>query len=114
MGPSETNLEVDEVLTAVARLSVFSEDVEAVVRQAVAQIRAIPLEDICGGDEAGVALLRSCQGDGGVDDILDGSEELCGHVHSLADDTGLGVIETELQDEAEGDQFGNLAAGPVE
>jgi hypothetical protein len=114
MGPSETSLDVEEVLTAAARLSVFSEDVETVVKNAVAGIRAIPVEEACGGDEAGTTLLQSYQSGGAVNDILDGSEELCGHVHSLAEDTGLGALETELQDEAEGDQFRRLAAGPTD
>jgi hypothetical protein len=113
MGPSETNLEVDEVLTAAARLTVFSEEVETVVRNAVTGIRAIPIETACGGDEAGTALLRSYESGGSVSDILDGGEELCGHVHSLAEVTGIGAIETEHQDQAEGDQLGNLTSGPI-
>lgn len=115
MGGSETNLEVDEVVSAAARLAVTSEELAAGLSGPLDQIRAINAAAPWGTDEAGREFQRSYLGSGetadaAVDGILDGTEALCSRARTLAEGTGVGAIETELQDQDDASQIDRLHA----
>jgi hypothetical protein len=113
MSGSETNLSVDEVVSAAARLAVSSDELRNRIANAVSQIRSIDPELACGADEPGRALLEAIDGTGGgtsaTNSILDGSDTVCGETYALAEDTGVAAMESEIQDRDTASQIDRLA-----
>jgi hypothetical protein len=114
MSGSETNLAPDEVVTAAARLAITSEELRGRIGEALAGIQGVDVRGACGDDEPGDALYQSITGstDGGdvADSIVEGSEQVCGQSYELAEGTGIGAIESRMQDEETESQIQRLMA----
>lgn len=111
----ETNLDPDEVVTAAVRMAGVPEDLRNTISAIASQIRSVNVEAACGDDEPGRTLLEAYNGSNGTggsasEDILSGSEEICGHIYTLAANTGISAIESELQDEQSAARIEQLVA----